>query len=244
MKLEHLLAAAMAMSCCHATFATPTYYAFSGVIDTNHTQYAALGAFSGIISFDSSQPDLAPADPHEGYYPMGGSSAMSVTFGNGPQWLTDPQAGYTFSVHLPLDAESEQATDHAHFDIEGHVSNQVDRFMGLSFLKDFVTDALPGATSALHLADFDQVQFFYDGLAEIAPDADDPPIVPYGARGHLTALSCIDGCVDVGPAPNAVPEPSTVALLFAGLAFIGKRRGRLSGQITDRDRRSATCAAS
>lgn len=61
---------------------------------------------------------------------MGGSFGMSVLFRTGTRWLTDPQASDTFSVHLPLDAASDQVTDHAHFDIAGRVSNQVDRFMG------------------------------------------------------------------------------------------------------------------
>ena len=109
------------------------------------------------------------------------------------------------------------------------VDGQVDRFLNLRFLKNFITDALPGSVDQFGLADFDQVLFSYTGLPQAAPGPGEPIIPPFGAYGHLTALSCIDGCVAV-ELPAAVPEPATIALLFAGMGAIGViTRRRLTG---------------
>lgn len=203
--------------------AAPAYYAFTGVIDSNHSEYGNLTSFSGLFSFDPLQADLAPADPDNGYYPMDSAVyGLSVTFLGGPMFMTDPANGYGAAVHVPLATPIGQPPDHGHFDLHGSVLGQVNRFVGLTFRNNFVTDALPGANGVFTLADFDQALFNYSGLAQAAPGPGDPVVPPYGISGHLTALTCVDGCVDgSGTVPNAVPEPRTMALVFAGLALPG-----------------------
>lgn len=151
-----------------------------------------------------------------------GVYGLSVAFLGGPTFMTDPAMGYAAAVHVALATVAGQTPDHGHFDLDGSVLGPVDRFMELTFRRDFATDALPGANADLGLADFDQSLFAYHGLAQAAPDPGQPAVPPYGVYGHLTALTCVDGCRGGGgTVPTAVPEPSTVALVFAGLALPG-----------------------
>ena len=216
-----IAAAAITTSFCRPAGATSIYYAFTGVVDGNHSEYANLTTFTGLFSFDPLRPDAAPADPDDGYYPMNnGGFGLSVDFAGGPSFLTDAMANYSLAVHVPQATIVGQPPDYGRFTAHGHVFNQTDRFLDLSFRKNFQTDALPGGVFGL--ADFDLAQFFYNGLPQVAPGPGQQPPPPYGIVGHLTSLTCVDGCVDVvQPIPNAVPEPGTMALLFAGLTMPG-----------------------
>lgn len=39
-----------------AAVAAPAYYAFTGVVDTDHSEYAGLTTFNGLFSFDLRRP--------------------------------------------------------------------------------------------------------------------------------------------------------------------------------------------
>jgi len=103
--------------------------------------------------------------------------------------------------------------------------NTTDRFISLSFRSNFLTDALPWVDGGFDLSTFDAVSFNYDGLPTFAPlpGEDVPP--PFGASGHLTALTCVSGCD--GDAPLAISEPVPFLLLLVGFsAATWSSRGR------------------
>lgn len=201
----------------------------SGASSTTNNTGKGFGSFSGVFSFDAAKPDQNPGDDHEGPYPMNdGPWGMQVTFNDGTVFDVDAAVRYSLSVHVPIPSPGEGTPDTGRFIGKGNVAGQSDRFLSLYFTKAFTTDALPAPDGGFEPSTFDEALFKYSGLPSPAPSPGQPPVVEFGAFGHLTSLRCIGGCPgDEVPLP-AVPEPATYALLLAGLGAIGwvaRRRG-------------------
>lgn len=228
MKLKLRLAALCAAALCTSAFADTATYSFNGVIDTNNTGQA-FSSFSGVFSFDAAKPDQAPGDDHEGVYPMsGGPWGLQVTFNDGTVFEVDAAVRYSLSVHVPLPSPAEGTPDTGRFIVKGNVAGQDDRFLSLYFTKAFTSDALPAPDGGFDLSTFDEALFNYNGLPSPAPSPGQDPVPAFGAFGHLTALRCIGGCPGGDVPLPAVPEPTTFALLLAGLGvvgWVGRRRG-------------------
>ena len=183
MKSTVRVVAACAAILCASARADAAVYAFAGVIDTNNTvnPIRDFHTFSGQFSFDATATDAAPADPHDGYYPMtGGPYGMQVTFDDGTVFDVDSAAHYTLGVHVPFASIPGQTPDTARFTVEGDVAGQSNRFMTL-YQKAFASDALPAPSGGFDVGYFDEALFSYHGLPDMAPLPGQVPIPPFGA---------------------------------------------------------------
>ena len=195
-------------------------YAYSGVVDSDDAS-RGYSAFTGKFGFDTSAADQI-ADPQTadykmGFWPLGvnvifDSGAASASINDVMDMLVTNDLGGTDSLGaLARTSDLLNTLDISLFDFSASV---------------FSNDGLPGGK--LKFSDFGWGTFSWEG-------------VDGTLQGHLTGLSCIEGCNYVPPAdgdggggcipgpapctPHDLPEPAAPALSLTALValFLNRR---------------------
>ena len=220
-----------------AARAVPITYAFSGTI-TKVTDETASGAvkvgdsFSGHFTFESTTPDLFPADPDTGWYvqpnPLG-PSGLSVAIGS------------SFTHTLEPDADFLDSTQHISDPTDDLVSIQWDDstasnalYPTVSFIQGDIDLRAPDGT----LHDDSLVTNLVLGDYTIDRDFHLEGLRPEGSPGTFLTVFLFTGTIET---LTQVPEPSVAGLVLASLPMLTVviRRGR---RTADTARRTTAAA--
>ena len=170
---------------------------------------AAGTTFSGTYTFESTTPD-GDASASGGSYTSSPGS-LSVTIGGNPFVAAD-----LLNIGVLNDAAGSDF-----YTVFAQNTSGADPFDVSLTLQDTDGTALGGTallTNAPAFAAFELATLFFNGQVSGNQVQID---------GVLTSLTCLTGCVPGGGTGVRVPEPTTLALLGAGLGAValGRRRG-------------------